>query len=97
MFRNPFLCPGTPQRSLYGRYVRLFLIPETPGPRLREITNFSVIASRQPCERSPNKINSATLTERAANGPDPYQHLFIHLLESDGRCGCRAGLHLVYT
>ena len=48
MFTNPFLCPGTPQRIPYGRYVRLFLITVTYGPRLREITIFSVNASRRP-------------------------------------------------
>ena len=42
MFQNPFSRPGTPQRIPYGRYVRLFVILETPGPRLREITIFGV-------------------------------------------------------
>ena len=42
MFQNPFLRPGTPQARSYGRYVRLFVIFETPRPRLRKKTIFGV-------------------------------------------------------
>ena len=52
MFQNPFLRPGTPQRTPYGRYVRLFVILETPGPRLHEITIFGVNATRRAVKRS---------------------------------------------
>ena len=57
MLQNPLLRPGTPQARSYGRYVRLFLIHETSGPRLREITIFGVNATRggmkRPGDRSP--------------------------------------------
>ena len=57
MFQNPFLRPGTPQRTPYGRYVRLFviLVLETPGPRSREITIFGVNATRRAVKRSADK------------------------------------------
>ena len=46
-FQNPFLRPGTPRRSLYGRYVRFLLISETPRPRLRENPIFGVNATHR--------------------------------------------------
>ena len=51
-FQNPFLRPGTPRRSLYGRYVRFLLISETPRPRLRENPIFGVNATHRGVKQS---------------------------------------------
>ena len=61
-FQNPFLRPGTPRRSLYGRYVRFFVIFETPRPRLRENPIFGVNAT-------PRGVKQSNEFEPRANAP----------------------------
>jgi hypothetical protein len=68
MFQNPFLRPGTPQRSLYGRYVRLFVIFETPRPRLRENPIFGVNATHGGV-----KIPGHNAAAKAPNRPANHQ------------------------
>ena len=58
MFQNPLLRPRTPQRIPYGRYVRFFVILETPGPWLREITIFGVNAQTRQGGREVNSVDA---------------------------------------
>ena len=68
MFQNPFLRPGTPQRIPYGRYVRLFVIFETPRPRLRENPIFGVNATHGGV-----KIPGHNAAAKAPNRPATHQ------------------------
>ena len=94
MFRNPFLCPGTSWGAAGRCYVRLFLISETPGPRLRENPIFGVNATHRgvktPAHKAPNQHPKPT-----GNAPGMTQQTSTHVVESFCGCGVPTGPKLV--
>ena len=85
MFQNPFLRPGTPQARSYGRYVRLFVIFETPRPRLRENPIFGVNATHRGV-KTLDTNHSAHHPKPTGNAPGMTQQISTHVVESF--CGC---------
>ena len=85
MCRNPFLCPGTSWGAAGRCYVRLFLISETPGPRLRENPIFGVNATHQGVKKSAG-LSPCQHPKPTGNTPGMTQQTSTHVVESF--CGC---------
>ena len=88
IFENPFLRVGTPHARSHGQHVRLFLIFETPDPRLLEKPTFQCESGADIDMRAcggMNEMPAPRAPKPTAHTAHVTQHTPKHCVASLGR------------